>query len=58
MAADLNSKESVTKALKGAYAVFAVTDYWSTMDEKVEIQQGHNVADASKVHRSINFLLS
>ena len=54
MAADLNSKESVTQALKGAYAVFAVTDYWSTMDEKVEIQQGRNVADASKVRDSIN----
>ena len=58
MAADLNSKESVTKALKGAYAVFAVTDYWSTMDENVEIQQGKNVADASKVRHSFNSLLS
>ena len=49
VAADLNSKESVSQALKGAYGVFAVTNYWETMDEHVEMKQGHNVADAAKV---------
>lgn len=37
------------KALKGSYAVFAVTNYWEKMDDKLEIQQGKNLADAAKV---------
>jgi hypothetical protein len=34
-------------AFKGAYAVFAVTNYWETMDAKAEIQQGKTLADAA-----------
>ncbi|KAK2855748.1 hypothetical protein FQN49_004877 [Arthroderma sp. PD_2] len=46
--ADLNSRESVTEALKGAYAVFAVTNFWETGKSETEIQQGKNIADAAK----------
>jgi uncharacterized protein YbjT (DUF2867 family) len=45
---DLDSKDSLREAFKGAYAVFAVTNYWEKEDEELEKQQGHNVADAAK----------
>ncbi|KAK0109493.1 hypothetical protein ONS95_002183 [Cadophora gregata] len=45
--ADLNSKESLLAAFKDAYAVFAVTNYWETLDHNLEIQQGKNLADAA-----------
>lgn len=45
----MNSKESLEKALKGAYAVFAVTNYWEKMDEELEIRQGKLVADVALV---------
>jgi hypothetical protein len=35
--------------LKGAYAVFAVTNFWENPKADVEIQQGKNIADVSKV---------
>ncbi|KAH7408988.1 NmrA-like family protein [Cadophora sp. MPI-SDFR-AT-0126] len=44
---DVNSKESMLAAFKGAYAVFAVTNYWETLDQNLEIQQGKNIADAA-----------
>ena len=47
--ADLNSKDSLRGAFKGAYAVFAVTNYWEKQDPKLEVQQGKNIADAAKV---------
>lgn len=47
--ADLNNKDSLVKAFKGSYAVFAVTNYWESLDMQVEIQQGKNIADAAKV---------
>ena len=49
VAADINSKEQINNALKGAYAVFAVTNYWEKMDAQLELQQGKNIADAAKV---------
>ncbi|KAK6820598.1 NMRAL1 protein [Apiospora arundinis] len=48
VSADLNDKASIVEALKGSYAVFAVTNYWEKMDDKLEIQQGKNLADAAK----------
>ncbi len=47
--ADLNDKASLSAAIKGAYAVFAVTDFWTSMKKEVEVEQGKNVADVSKV---------
>ncbi|THW32506.1 hypothetical protein D6D22_09595 [Aureobasidium pullulans] len=46
--ADLNSKESVPKIIQGSHTVFLVTNYWETMDPKVEVTQGKNVAHAAK----------
>ncbi|KAL8869034.1 MAG: hypothetical protein Q9174_004577 [Haloplaca sp. 1 TL-2023] len=48
VAGDINSKDDIRAALKGAYAVFAVTNYWEKMDEALEEQQGRNIADLSK----------
>lgn len=48
ISADLDDKDSLVKAFEGAYAVFAVTDYWATMDGDREIRQGKNSADAAK----------
>ncbi|WRT63446.1 uncharacterized protein IL334_000351 [Kwoniella shivajii] len=48
VSADLGNKESLIKAFQGAYAVFSVTDYWSTMDTNVEYSQGKAAADAAK----------
>ena len=37
------------KALDGAHSVYAMTNYWEKLDHELEIQQGKNVADVSKV---------
>ncbi len=36
-------------ALKDAYAVYAVTNYWEIRSEEVEMKQGKAIADAAKV---------
>ncbi|KAK5064789.1 hypothetical protein LTR84_000623 [Exophiala bonariae] len=46
--ADLNDIESVKKAIAGSHGVFAVTNYWETMDKNAELQQGKNIVDACK----------
>ncbi|KAK0736396.1 NmrA-like family-domain-containing protein [Apiosordaria backusii] len=48
VAADLNDKSTLVKAMEGATAVFAVTNYWEKCDMKLEIQQGKNLVDAAK----------
>jgi len=35
--------------MKGAYAVFAVTNFWESRSADVEVQQGKAMADAAKV---------
>ncbi|EGO57252.1 hypothetical protein NEUTE1DRAFT_121747 [Neurospora tetrasperma FGSC 2508] len=47
VAADLNDKSSLRKAVDGAYAVFAVTNYWEKMNKDVEVQQGKNLVDVA-----------
>ena len=37
--ADMDDKASCQNALKGAYGVFLVTNYWETQDEEREVQQ-------------------
>jgi uncharacterized protein YbjT (DUF2867 family) len=44
----LNDKATLVAAMKGASAVFAVTNYWEKLDAKLEIQQGKNLVDAAK----------
>lgn len=48
VAADINSKDQMKAAFQGAYAVFAVTNYWEKMDAPLEKQQGQNIADLAK----------
>jgi len=55
VAADLDDKASLVKAFEGAYGVFAVTDFWATMDKDTEVKQGKNMADAAKVCGHIPF---
>jgi uncharacterized protein YbjT (DUF2867 family) len=44
--ADMNDKVSLQAAIKGSYAVFAVTNFWETRSEEIEVKQGKNMADA------------
>lgn len=46
--ADLNDKESLVRAMTGAFAVFTMTNYWEKMDMQLEIDQGKALADAAK----------
>ncbi|KAJ9614658.1 hypothetical protein H2200_002795 [Cladophialophora chaetospira] len=46
--ADADDKESLRSALQGAYAVYAVTNFWERMSADAEIRQGKNIADAAK----------
>ena len=49
VAADIGDRDSIEAAFKGAYAVFAMTNYWEKMDKDLEIRQGKNIADLAKV---------
>lgn len=46
--ADNNDPKSINEAVKGAYGVFAMTDYWSILDKEKEISQGKAIFDACK----------
>jgi len=46
--ADLNDAATLKNAVKGAYAVFAVTNYWESKSADVEMKQGKAMADAAK----------
>ncbi|KAL2063524.1 hypothetical protein VTL71DRAFT_5329 [Oculimacula yallundae] len=48
VAADLNNASTLKTALQGAYAVFAVTNYWESHSADVEMKQGKAMADAAK----------
>jgi uncharacterized protein YbjT (DUF2867 family) len=45
----LNDADSLKAAVKGAYAVFAVTNFWESRSADVEKAQGKAIADAAKV---------
>ena len=47
--ADLNNASTLKGAMKDAYAVFAVTNYWESRSAEVEMTQGKAMADAAKV---------
>ncbi|MCJ1277498.1 hypothetical protein MMC21_005311 [Puttea exsequens] len=49
VAADIDNKEHIQSALKDAYAVFAMTNYWEKMDPELETNQGKSIADAARV---------
>ncbi|KAJ9661171.1 hypothetical protein H2198_002115 [Neophaeococcomyces mojaviensis] len=44
--ADLNKPQEIEAALKGSYAVFAVTNYWESKSREIEVSQGKAIADA------------
>ena len=46
--ADLNDESSLQEAIKGSYAVYAVTNYWEKASKSIEIAQGKAIADACK----------
>ncbi|KAL8290659.1 hypothetical protein RB600_006209 [Gaeumannomyces tritici] len=58
ISADMNDESSLVKALAGSYAVFAVTNYWETLDMQTEINQGKNVVDAAKETGVQHFIFS
>jgi len=44
----MNDKATLLKALEGASAVYAVTNYWESMDHGLEARQGKSLVDAAK----------
>lgn len=54
----MDDKKSLVAAMKGAHAVFAVTNYWEKMDDKLEVQQGKDLADAAKETGVQHFIFS
>ncbi|KAG8532454.1 uncharacterized protein KY384_002331 [Bacidia gigantensis] len=55
---DINDKASLSNAFKGAHSVFAVTNYWEKMDDRLEVQQGKNVADVAKVRNTGSYMIN
>ena len=45
----MNDAATLKSALKGAYAVYGVTNYWESHSADVEMEQGKAMADAAKV---------
>jgi uncharacterized protein YbjT (DUF2867 family) len=58
VSADMSDRESIFKAIEGSSAVFGVTNFWETMNEEIETQQGRNMADASKAAKVERFIFS
>ena len=46
---DLDNKDSLHSVIKGAYGVFAVTNFWEKFSGDVEEAQGRAIADVCKV---------
>ena len=46
--ADMNDKLTLRKAMEGASAVYAVNNYWETMDQELKVKQGRALVDAAK----------
>ncbi|MCO5614111.1 hypothetical protein L7F22_068392 [Adiantum nelumboides] len=49
--ADVDNLDQVKKAVRGAFGVFALTNYWDDLSDnskEKEIRQGKNLIDASK----------
>ena len=48
VAADLDNEESLKEAFKGAYGVFAVTNFWEHFSPEKEMAQAASIAKAAK----------
>lgn len=55
---NLDEAESIRNAVKGAYGVFLVTNYWQDLDKQKEIDQGKRTADICKEERVKHFVYS
>ena len=44
----MNDKSTLLKAMEGASAVYAITNYWESMDHELEVKQGKALVDAAK----------
>jgi uncharacterized protein YbjT (DUF2867 family) len=56
---DLNDQGSIEKALKGAYGVYSVQNYWRPeVGREGELRQGKNIADAAKTAGVKHFVYS
>ncbi|KAL0935368.1 hscarg protein [Colletotrichum truncatum] len=58
VSADLNDKASLVTAVKGSAAVFAVTNYWESLNKDLETQQGKNIVDAAQEAGVEHFIFS
>ena len=54
---DLEDPTSLERALRGAYGVYSVQDFWA-VGAKREVQQGKNLADAAKKASVAHFVYS
>lgn len=48
VAADIDDVDSLTKALQGAYGLYAVTNFWEHFSGDKEKEQAKNIAEAAK----------
>ncbi len=46
--ADIDNKDSVVKAFKGAYGAFCMTNFWEHFSPERELEQAKNLAEACK----------
>lgn len=46
--ANIDNKESIIKAIEGAYGAFCVTNFWEHFSPEKEMQQAKNMAEAGK----------
>jgi uncharacterized protein YbjT (DUF2867 family) len=44
----MNDKATLLKAVGGASAVYAVTNYWEKADHELEMKQGRSLVDVAK----------
>jgi uncharacterized protein YbjT (DUF2867 family) len=56
--ADLSDKQSLSKAVSGAEVIFAVTNYWESMDAALEVRQGKDIVDVAKAAGTKHFIWS
>jgi uncharacterized protein YbjT (DUF2867 family) len=54
---DLEDRESLARAVRGAYAVYSVQDFWA-VGKRREILQGKNLADAARAASVEHFVYS
>ncbi|KAM7186384.1 hscarg protein [Rhypophila sp. PSN 637] len=55
--ADLNDAASIRKAIDGSTAVFAVTNYWESMDAAKEVTQGKALVDAAAASPTVKHFI-